>query len=465
MTAIIISILAALGIGGGVMLSSSGGGSSSGGTAVVAPVNPGGGGGGSNTGGSNTGGSNTGGSTGGTSGSSNVGALLSKGSLSGVSVVGKAAQGNTTLSGKNLSIGMAPFAPILVSGTTYRTNEEYDTTDINYLSNNNTYSGTFQFISGYTQQNPVMKQTINLGTIDASNDFADFYVGPGYVTKSLPTLNITYLKANRKADGSWYGQIVGPTTYNNITWRFTVWDFALGARHLGLQNGEFGYYTWGSEYLGTNIDAKRFTRYGANTFYMYETSKQFTGNYVQRYGNTVTFEGNVIGAIHSINYVCGSNNNGAHVNGDITLSLNLANKTLTGSITNIKAYHYGHGSTSGTGVYHVYPGSVTNPHTWYNFTLEGTINTGSSGTPNIIFTNVDYNRDQTASMNYVATFDGKDLHPLNNNTNFGDAVIVTDGSNVSKDEMVGQINFTGHRLTNGTAYFQDVFLSFGAKKK
>ena len=53
MTAIIVSILAALGIGGGVMLASGGSGGSSGGAAVVAPVNPGtGGGGGSNTGGS-----------------------------------------------------------------------------------------------------------------------------------------------------------------------------------------------------------------------------------------------------------------------------------------------------------------------------------------------------------------------------------------------------------------------------
>ena len=458
MTTIIISVLLALGIGGGVMVASSGG-SNGGGSAVVAPSNPSGGGG---SGGGSTGGGNTGG---GTTGSSNVGALLASGSSSGITTIGKAAQGNTTLSGKNLTIGMAPYAPLLVSGTTYRTNEEYDTTDINYLSSGNTHSGTLQFISGYTPASSVMKQTINLSNIDASNDFADFYAGPGYVTKSLPTLDITYLKANRKTDGSWYGQTIGPTTYNNITWRFTIWDFALGAKHLALQNSEFGYYTWGSEYLGANIDAKRFTRYGASTFYMYKTSKQFTGNYIQRYGNTATFKGNIIGAIHSINYVCGSNNSGAHLNGNISLLLNLENKTLSGSITNTKAYHYSHGSTSGTGVYHVYPGSVTNPYDWYNFTLEGNINTGTSGSPNITFTKVDYDREQTASITYVGTFDGKDLRPLNNSDNFGDAVIVTDGNNVSKDEMVGQINFTGHRLTDGTAYFQDVFISFGAKKK
>ena len=457
MTTIIISVLLALGIGGGVMVASSGGGGESSGGAVVAPPNPGGsGGGGSSGGGSSTGG--------GTTGSSNVGALLASGSSSGITVMGKAAQGNTSLSGKILTIGMAPYAPILVSGTTYKTNEEYDTADINYLSGGNTYSGTLQFISGYTSQNPIMKQNINLENIDAYNDFADFYVGPGYVTKSLPTLNITYLKANRRTNGSWYGQTIGPTTYNDITWRFTIWDFALGARHLGLQNGEFGYYTWGSEYMGANIDAKRFTRYGASTFYMYKTSKQFTGNYIQRYGNTVNFEGNIIGAIHSINYVCGSNNSGAHINGNISLSLNLENKTLVGSITNTKAFLYGHGSTSGTGVYHVYPGSVTNPHNWYNFTLEGNINIGNSTTPNITFTKIDYDREQTASVTY-ANFDGKDLHPLDNNTNFGDAVILAEGSNASKDEMVGQINFTGHRLTDGTAYFQDVFISFGAKKQ
>ncbi|MBQ4493274.1 MAG: hypothetical protein II972_01540, partial [Elusimicrobiaceae bacterium] len=450
-------VLLALGIGGGVMVASSGG-SSGGGAAVVAPSNPSGGGGGS-------GGGNTGGNTGGSTGGATTGALLANGSSSSITTIGKAARGNTSLSGKKLTIGMAPYAPILVSGTTYRTNEEYDTTDINYLSGGNTYAGNLQFISGYTPTNSVMKQTINLASIDASNDFADFYAGPGYVTKSLPTLDITYLKASRKSNGSWYGQIIGPTTYNDITWRFGIWDFALGARILGLQNSEFGYYTWKSEYIGANIDTKRFTRYGADSFYMYKTSKQFTGsNYTQRYGNSVTFKGNIIGAMHTINYFCGSNGSGTHINGNISLSLNLATKSLTGSITNTKIYTYSHGSNSGTGIYHVNISPSSTYYNWYNFTLLGTINTGSSTTPNITFTKVDYDRNQTASITY-GNFDGQDLHPLNNNTNFGDAVIVTDGNNVSKDEMVGQINFTGHRLTDGTAYFQNVFLSFGAIKK
>ena len=456
MTTIIISVLLALGIGGGVMLSS-GGGSDSGGAAVVGPSNPSGGGGGS-------GGGNSGGSTGGSTGSSNVGVLLASGSSSGITTIGRGAKGNTTLSGKNLSIGMAPYAPLLVNGTTYRTNEEYDSTDINYLSGSNTYSGTLQFISGYTPASSVMKQTINLASIDASNNFADFYAGPGYVTKSLPTLNITYLKASRKSNGSWYGQTIGPTTYNDITWRFGIWDFALGARQLGLKNSEFGYYTWKSEYIGANIDTKRFTRYGADSFYMYKTSKQFKeSDYTQRYGNTATFNGNVIGAVHSINYVCGSNGSGTHVNGNITLLLNLQNKTLSGNITNTKIYTYSHGSSSGTGIYHVNISPSSTFYNWYDFSLKGNINTGSSTTPNITFTKVDYDRAQTASITY-ANFDGKDLHPLNNSDNFGDAVIVT-GSGSVKDEMVGQINFTGHRLTDGTAYFQNVFLSFGAIKQ
>ncbi|MBR4507908.1 MAG: hypothetical protein IKP23_00305 [Elusimicrobiaceae bacterium] len=475
MTAIIISILAALGIGGGVMLASGGSGGSSGGAAVVAPVNPGTGGGGSNTGGSNTGGSNTGGSntggsntggsntggsntggsntggttggnTGGTSGSSNVGALLASGSLSGVSVVGKAAHGNTTLSGKNLSIGMAPFAPILVSGTTYKTNEERAYT----------VDGNYRFVSGYTADNPIMKKTINLGTIKSSTNYADFYNLPAQQTKNIPTLHASFVTG---AGGIMENTV--STNLTDLTWTFNLTNFALGARKLGLQYSEFGYYSWKSVFTNYMIEhgyssgtwaitssslQKRYTRYGAQQFYMFNTSRQFTGsNYTSRYGNNATFSGNVIGVRHFLRTTCGVNNV-ANLTGDITLNLNLANKNLSGNISNV----------------------VVGGSAWYSFTLTGTIKDVTSSEPyNIIFTNVDYDRNQTASLPYTLhRYDGNNLTPMNNNgSNFGDAVIVK-GSSVSKDEMVGQLAFTGHTAEpTGSTSFNNVFISFGAKKQ
>ncbi len=457
MTTIIISILAAIGIGGGVMLSSSGGGSSSGGTAVVAPANPGSG---NNSGGSSTSGSNTGGTTtgGGTSvGSSNVGALLASGSSNGITTVSRGVSGNTTLNGKKLTIAVSPFAPVLVSGTTYKTNEEYDVTPINYLNGSNVNSSNAQFVSGYTSA--AITQTIDLTNIDASTAYADFYVGPGLLTKTLPTLNVSYLKGSPGNRQPWYGAIVGPSTYTNVTWKFYIRDFVLGARNFGLKNGEFGYYNWQSDF-GSIRGAN-----GGDSFYMYNTSKQFTGsNYVSRYGNTATFKGNVIGALRIINYVCGSGNTSSHVTGNITLALDLSNKTLSGTITNTKVSVYSHGgSTNQPGVWHVNL-LDSRVYDWYDFTLTGVVKNASSGSANIVFTNVDYDRSQTASMTTSATYDGTNLHPLNNSTNFGDAVIVK-GSSASQDEMVGQIKFTGHRLTSGTDYFTDAYLSFGARKK
>ena len=480
MTAIIVSILAALGIGGGVMLASGGSGGSSGGAAVVAPVNPGTGGGGSNTGGSNTGGSNTGGSntggsntggsntggsntggstggntggntggttggsTGGTSGSSNVGALLASGSLSGVSVVGKAAHGNTTLSGKNLSIGMAPFAPILVSGTTYKTNEERAYT----------VDGNYRFVSGYTADNPIMKKTINLGTIKSSTNYADFYNLPAQQTKNIPTLHASFVTG---AGGIMENTV--STNLTDLTWTFNLTNFALGARKLGLQYSEFGYYTWksvftnyiiehgysdGMHYTTSSSLQKRYTRYGGQQFYMFNTSKQFKDSYTGRYGNTATFTGNVIGFRNFFRTTCGVNNV-ANLTGDITLNLNLANKKLSGNISNV----------------------VVGGSAWYSFTLTGSIKDVTSSTPyNIIFTNVDYDRDQTASINYLSgKYDGGNLTPINNNgSNFGDAVIVQ-GNSVSKDEIVGQLAFTGHTAETTSTSFDNVFISFGAKKQ
>ena len=94
-----------------------------------------------------------------------MGALLASGSLSGVTTIGKGAKSNTTLSGKNLSIGIVSFAPILVSGTTYKTNEERAYT----------VDGNYRFVSGYTPDSPVMKKTIDISSIKSSTNYADFY--------------------------------------------------------------------------------------------------------------------------------------------------------------------------------------------------------------------------------------------------------------------------------------------------
>ncbi len=469
MTTIIISLLAALGIGGGVMLASGGGSSDSGGAAIVSNVNPGGSGSsstsgtttaGSNTGGSNTGGSSTGGTTtgsgsstggstgGGTTGYSNVGALLARGSLNGISVVGKGAQGNTTLSGKNLSIGLSVYSPILVSGTTYRSNEEYDTM--------NTSDGSHKILAGHEVGSPLIKEIVNLNTIDVSNAYADFYAGSGFQTKNLGTLNLTYLK-NRNA--------IYNKTFTDVTWTFNIMDFALGARKFGLQNSEFGYYVWHATYSSVDIDKDKSLRdkvlnnYGGQPFYMFDTSKQIT-NYA-KYGQAATFTGHVIGFQRFENYVCRTDSASIHITADISLSLNLANKTLSGDITNTKLYSYPHSGSSTTGVYHTIVSSTNTGSDWYNFALSGTINDVSSGSPNITFTDVTY--DLNSAPTTGRQYDGYPLHPLNNSDNFGDAVIVQ--SNTNKDEMVGKIAFTGHNPQTSVYYFYDTFLTFGAKQK
>ena len=417
MTTIILSVLLALGIGGGVMVASSGGGSSSGG-AIVAPVIPGGGG-------------SSGGGGGNSGGSANTGSLLSKGSLTGITVIGKEAQGHTTLSGKNLTMGIDIFAPVLESGTTYKTNEVYKTAT--------TTNGNKLYVESFLSPNPEIKQTIDLGTIKSSNNFADFYNGTTSQTKTIATLNATFIARSN---------YLATDTFTNVTWTYFIKDFALGARQFGLQNSEFGYYTWRSTYSGGGIGSQyihqyHFDKFGAQSFYMFNTSKQFTGsNYTSRYGNTATFNGNVIGAIHPINYVCGSNNASYQVVGNVNLSLNLANKTLSGNLTNMK---------------------INDRYDWYDFSLNGSINDVSAGSPNITFTKVNFDKNQTSSLSY-ARYDSSDLHPLNNSENFGDAVIVK-GTSTSKDEMVGRINFTNRQEGTGTVFFYDTYLAFGAKKQ
>ena len=411
MTAIIISILCALGIGGGVMVASNGGGGGGSSSAAVGPVNPSGG-----------------GSSGG-GGSANAGTLLSRGSLNGITVVGKEAQG-TTLNGKNLTMGIDIFAPVLESGTTYKTNEIHQTAS--------TTNGNKLYVAGFLSPNPAITQTINLGTIKSSNNFADFYNGTSSQSKTIETLNATYIARSN---------YLATDTFTNVTWTYYIKDFALGARPFGLQNSEFGYYTWRSTYSGGGIGSKyihqnHFDKFGAQSFYMFDTSKQFTGsNYTSRYGNTATFNGNVIGALHPINYVCGSNNASYQITGNISLSLNLANKTLTGNLSNMKVNNYN----------------------WYDFSLNGNINNVSAGSPNITFTEVNFDKNQTSSLSY-ARYDASNLHPLNNSDNFGDAAIVK-GTSISKDEMVGRINFTNRQEGTGTVFFYDAYLAFGAKKQ
>ena len=432
MTTIIISVLCALGIGGGVMIASSGGGGGGGGSAAVGPVTPGGGG--------SSGGGQVGGGGGGSSGgSAQAGTLLSRGSLNGITVVSKEAQGHTSLSAKNLTMGIDIFAPVLESGTTYKTNEVHQTAS--------TTNGNKLYVAGFLSPNPAITQTINLGTIKSSNNFADFYNGTGNQTKNIATLNAKYIAESN---------YVMSETFTNVTWTYNIRDFALGARKFGLQNSEFGYYTWKSEFSGGGIGSQyihkhHFEKYGAQSFYMFDTAKQFTGNnYGSRYGNNVTFTGNVIGAMHNINYVCGSNSVSAKLTGIIHLDLNLANKTLSGNLTNMTI----------TGVTVGSYGSV-NP--WYDFSLSGKINNVSSGSPNITFTNVDFDRTQSDSLHY-AIYDNSNLHPLSNNDNFGDAVIVQ-GNTVSKDEMVGRLNFTNRQAGTGTVFFYEAYLSFGARKQ
>ncbi|GEM_PF-1059165 len=469
MTTIIISILAALGIGGGVMLASSGGGGSSGGSAVVGPVTPGdggssggeqvGGGGGGSSGGSNTGGSTGGGSTGGgsTGGGTNAtvqaGALLASVPFPSVTTIGKGATGNTTLNGTTLTIGMSPYAPIHVSGTTYRTNEEYDTTMARNLQGN---VEEYQFVSGYTQNNPAVTQTINLSSIgrSLSKVNADFYrLGLGVQTMQIGTLQASYLKFSIDQTQPFNA------TLTNVTWSLNIEAFALGARQLGLKNSEFGYYAWKSAYSNATINAnstlKNFlTRYGAEPFYMFKTSDQLTNNYQTRYGNTATFTGNVTGIQHIMTYTNGANNFSKLFAGDISLSLNLANKTVSGTINNTRLFPFIRtGAIGDVYLADSYTGSV-----WYNLTLTGNINNVSQGTPNITFTNVTYIKEQDVTD----PTDRQDLHPMNNSDNFGSAVIVK-GNSPAEDELVGKIAFTVQ--SQNIHQFLNTYLAFGAKKQ
>ena len=472
MTTIIISILAALGIGGGVMLASSGGGSSSGGTAIVGDVNPGGSGGsysgGSNTGGtggeigggssgggstgggSNTGGaggeigggntggaggeigggSSGGGSTGGGSGSVIAGVLLSGGSSSNITTLGFVAKNNTSLESNILTIGLAPFVPILESGTTYKTVTNY----VNHRRKGYWGYEDAKFLKNYGTTS-TLSVSFDLTNRTAETAKADFYQGPSQ-TKTLETLRTNYLDSYE----------IFNNTFTNVTWSFNS-TLALGGRNFNLHNSDFGYVKWQSSLDGVPSDLyTHYVRFGAQAVYMFDKSKQLLVADYSRYSNNLAeFSGNVIGHHYTYNFNCGQKTSG-DITGNITLSINFNNTNLpvTGTLTNMKI-----GSNS-----------------WYNFGLEGTLNNVTTiGTNNANFniTKITYEKTQTPSIEASIRFDDDNALMYLNDTNFGNGVIVI-GNSPSEDELVGQISFVAHqnRAQSGGNVYMYENLAFGA---
>ncbi len=427
MTAIIISLLAALGIGGGVMLASSGGSGSSGGAAVVAPVNPGGAGGGSNTGGSNTGGSNTGGSntggsTGGSTGGNTGGGNNTQPSLSNLIAMGKNAPINISVNNQTLTMTIQPLAPTLDpqgdGSTEFITNIE-----------KGKLSSQYNYVSGFGATNPVLQESFNLNQISSTKDNTDFYNLPTR-TQLLPRLKYTYFYYSF---GYNTNNLVLDLT--DVTWTLNT-TFALGGRNLGLKNSNFGYYSWSSIYTNYTIEhglvtdthiesssslKKRTKRYGAQQFYTFDRNKQVLGNeYAGRYGTTARFTGNVIGAYTYMLASCWNSMPSTTFAGSITLDFNFSNNTLTGSVASSKA----------------------------NLNLTGKIQTGANNTPNFVINDIG---------NSNAT-------PQNNATNYGGGVFVK-GTN-SPDEVVGEISYAFATIDSGT-YTQANYinLAFGATKQ
>ena len=404
MTAIIVSILAALGIGGGVMLASGGSGGSSGGAAVVAPVNPGTGGGGSNTG-----------------GSIQSGKLLKTLSSNNIQTITEGSQVNMTKSGKNISLELSVYAPIKVANNSYQTNDIFQT------------AGSRKYVWGFTKPSPAVKTTFDLGTMTSSN-VADFYAG-NTKTQFLGTLTTTSLKQKT-------GMLT--LTNENVTWTLTS-NLALGGRLLGLENSDFGYYTWLSRYTNSSMESssesKRYRRYSSGQFYMFDTSKQLMASKYNRYAatsNIAAFSGKAIGAINYLNNNCGGNSATNDLYGDITLSLNFNTKQLSGNITNTK---------------------FGNSYAWYDIALTGTINNEiTNNSPNFSITNIvlSGSPSRLPIENNVVNHLGMDT--------YGSGVVV-EGSSISKDEVVGEIAFTGHNTTlAGGNLFINTHIGFGAKK-
>ncbi len=481
MTAIIVSILAALGIGGGVMLASGGGSSDSGGAAVVSNVSPGTsgssntgssttGGGSSNSGTSNSGGSGTVGTTtgggavdwgdttsgsncsgsgfgfnGGSACSSNnqitiypngnpnlpaiSGNLFKNTAGSAITTNNKLGQNATTLNGSNLQVVLNMWRPIPVSDTTFKLSEENPSS---YKSWGN-HKYVFDYGNYYT------KVIFNLGTLVSDNNFVDNYSMSSLPTE-IRTLNANYLLASGSSTS------VKAETKYILNWSLEA-TLALGGRKFGLQNSDFGYAKWKSYFTGSSISSNNFyTTWGAEQMYFYNTSKQLMASEYNRYSatsNKATFNGNVIGVQHLMN-----NTNGddylTDIIGNITLTLNFANKSLSGSLTNMK---------------------VGNAN-WYTFALQGNINDISSAKPNFTITGLGYDNSLSSSLGTAKiNLNGSDIKPLLKDNSFGHGSIVK-GSNVSKDEAVGEIAFVGasQNFTNGNILLY-TNLAFGAKKQ
>jgi hypothetical protein len=400
MTTIIISVLCALGIGGGVMIASSGGGGGGGGSAAVGPVTPGGS---------------------GSGGSIQAGKLLKSVSSSKIRTITEGSQVDMLKNGKNISLTLSAYAPLKVGKNSYQTNDIFET------------AGSRKYVWGFTQTTPPVKVTFDLGTIQSSSAVADFYVG-NTVTQYLGTLSTTSLRQKSSMLNF---------VNENVTWTLTS-NLALGGRLLGLENSDFGYYTWLSRYTNSSMesssDSKRYRRYSSGQFYMFDTSKQLMASQYDRYSatsNIASFSGKAIGAVNYLNNNCGGNAATNNLSGDITLSLNFNNKQLSGNITNTKLGNY----------------------TWYNIALTGTINNEiTNNSPNFAITNLVLSGTVSA-----LPIENNVVYKLGMN-NYGSGAVVK-GSSVSKDEVVGEIAFTGHNTTlAGGNLFVNTHIGFGAKK-
>lgn len=453
MTTIIISILAALGIGGGVMLASSGGGSSSGGAAVVAPVNPG-------SGGSNAsatmGTVNWGddsnedpncspgfGFNGGSGGSGNsitvylngdpnlpaiAGNLLKNTPGSAITTNDKRGKAETSLNGSNLKIFLNLWRPVPIADNNFNLSEE---NPASYRS-----WGNHRYVFNYS--NYYTTVIFNLGTRTGENTLSDTYSVSIYPT-DIAHLSANYLLANGNSTS------VKTENRNNLKWNLDA-TLALGGRQLNLQNSDFGYVTWKSYFTGPGVSNNQFyTKWGIDQMYWFNTSRQLT-NY-NRYSSTnniAEFNGKVIGAQHLINNINGTDSI-TDVTGNIALTLNFANNSLSGTLSNMKV-----GNTN-----------------WYTFGLEGNINNITSTNPNNFkITNITYNNSFSSNLGQSQlNFNNSELKALMSDNSFGHGSIVT-GSSISQDESVGEIAFLGasKNFEQGNILIY-TNLAFGAKKQ
>ena len=425
MTAIIISILAALGIGGGVMLASSGGGGGSSGGAVVDTINPGGGG------------------SGGGGGIVNPNlpsispfiqnALTNPASIS--------SPGN--LQNNTFTIGMSAFAPLPIGE--YYPNQAGNTNSFIIMGTESYWSGGPNTLTSWDSYNANfgtkanVYDSFNLSNIsDATKPKVDFYQGTNQSQEFYAPRELSI-----SAEPNISGHI-------HATWNFNS-TLALGGRKMGLQYSDFGYYKWWAGLSNiTSADPSGYSRtsvanqWGGKQFYMYEVSRLFTDqDRANRYKNNnymATFTGNVIGIQKMEHYNCGRENTLNDLTGDITLTLNFN-----------QAYHYG-----------VVSGSITNIQVsnqpWYDLTLSGTVKANSGDNNFIKINSVTYNPEQTSSVN-INQLNGENVRYLTESNNFGSGAIIK-GDSIAQDEVVGGISFVGK---NSNYYFIFTHLAFGTK--